>query len=412
MRAVTSVTGLFTLLFAILVGFGVLNLLVTALILDFDGAPSINEAGRLRAQSQQLALAARAADRGNEAYRAQLLNVLERTNATFELLRNGNPALGVSPLEGDQRIQLERLWLQWQGMRGRAEGLLAMSRGTPQFEEQVADLQARSEAFLVSADELVRDVVASSQGDVRHARRNVVAVNVVLGLAALLVSAMAWYLSWRLVFLPVGRLMGLTQALAAGQLHRRFGPRYTPGDIGRLGRAFDAMAESLERQQMLERQAMSDELTGLLNRRGFLRSLASVIELAERSELEFTVCFVDVDQFKAINDSYGHAAGDEALRDVAASLLAAFRRGDVVARIAGDEFAVIALGTPSSEHARIRGAIEQALRAQQAKEPRPYRLTVSVGAVSYFNGATADALLRLADEQMYERKRERRQPAA
>jgi diguanylate cyclase (GGDEF)-like protein len=163
---------------------------------------------------------------------------------------------------------------------------------------------------------------------------------------------------------------------------------------------------------MLERQAMSDELTGLLNRRGFLRSLASVIELAERSELEFTVCFVDVDQFKAINDSYGHAAGDEALRDVAASLLAAFRRGDVVARIAGDEFAVIALGTPSSEHARIRGAIEQALRAQQAKEPRPYRLTVSVGAVSYFNGATADALLRLADEQMYERKRERRQPAA
>ncbi len=412
MRHFTSVTGLFALLFAILVGFGALNFAVTALMLRFDGAPAINEAGRLRARSQQLALAARTVDRSDAAYRAQLAEVIRATEATFDSLLSGNERTGLDPVTGDSRVQVERLQSEWGGLRGRAEELMLVTRRTPEAEQQIFQLQMRSDAFLQSADQVVRDLVRTNQQQVATARRDILTANMALGAGAFVASGLAWYLSWRLVFLPVGRLTALTQAFAAGKLDRRFGPRYTPGEIGRLGRGFDAMAESLVRQQALERQAMSDELTGLLNRRGFMASLESIIELSERAGLAFTVCFIDVDRFKAINDSFGHAAGDQALRDLAAALTATFRRGDVVARIAGDEFAVIAVGADAVEHAWIDSGVKKALQAQQAREPRPYQLAVSVGAVSSFHGATADALLQLADEEMYAQKRARRAAAA
>lgn len=412
MRHLTSVTGLFALLFATLVGFGALNFGVTALLMRFDGATAINEAGLLRVQSQRLALAARATDRTDVAYRAQLSEVLQATGDTFTSLLSGNERTGLAPVTGDERAQVERLQAEWNGLRSRAEELVLITRGTPHAEQKVAELQVRSEAFMQHADQLVRDLVRSNQRQLAAARRNILTANLGLGAGAFFASALTWYLSWRLVFLPVGRLTTLTQAFAAGELDRRFGPRYTPGEIGRLGRAFDAMAESLVHQQTLERQAMSDELTGLLNRRGFLASLETIVDLSERSDLEFTVCFVDVDRFKAINDGFGHAAGDQALRDVGAALTATFRRGDVVARIAGDEFAVIALGTDTVGQEWIYSGIEKALQAQQAREPRPYELSVSVGAVSSFHGATPDALLRLADEEMYAHKRERHAAAA
>ena len=90
----------------------------------------------------------------------------------------------------------------------------------------------------------------------------------------------------------------------------------------------------------LSRLSVTDALTGALNRRGFLERAATSIAQAQRSGLPSALIMFDIDHFKAINDGYGHAAGDEVLRNVARALLLAMRPGDLLGRLGGEEFAV------------------------------------------------------------------------
>jgi diguanylate cyclase (GGDEF)-like protein len=124
------------------------------------------------------------------------------------------------------------------------------------------------------------------------------------------------------------------------------------------------------------------------------------------------VLFVDIDGLKSINDAYGHAEGDHALRDAAAVLRGAVRRTDVVARLGGDEFAVLLVGrdgagvTPrGAEIATAR--LHDTFVRQSAARRRPYTLSASIGASHFDPGdpAPLETLLQQADEEMYARKR-------
>lgn len=158
-----------------------------------------------------------------------------------------------------------------------------------------------------------------------------------------------------------------------------------------------------QRIALLESLAMTDELTGLLNRRGFERQFAQDMARLQRGfGTGGLLILCDLDGFKPINDSHGHAAGDACLRTVGSALTAAVRKMDVVARLGGDEFAVLMPGATVAQLSTCIGKLTEALE----KTPAIWgdlRLTLraSFGAASYETGdRMVDALAR-ADEALY-----------
>lgn len=164
------------------------------------------------------------------------------------------------------------------------------------------------------------------------------------------------------------------------------------------------------RQARLLHQATTDPLTGALNRAAFDERLrAALARFAETGE-SCALVFVDLDDFKAINDTYGHDAGDACLRETVARARAAIRDNDAVGRIGGDEFAVV-LAPIKGRDAAL--AVRAKIAARLAAAPAPYGDTdepirASLGlAVCPADGTTAEMLLRAADKDMYGAKRSR-----
>ena len=161
---------------------------------------------------------------------------------------------------------------------------------------------------------------------------------------------------------------------------------------------------------MLESQAMTDSLTGLLNRRGFERELARTLALARRHTETGLLVFLDLDRFKNVNDSYGHAAGDEVLRRVGRVLASAVRKTDVVARLGGDEFAIILNRSDSDGGLRRARSIERLVNATVV-DWKGEQIVVrgSIGTHPFGPRDDAAAVLARADDAMYRRKRSRDQ---
>jgi diguanylate cyclase (GGDEF)-like protein len=147
----------------------------------------------------------------------------------------------------------------------------------------------------------------------------------------------------------------------------------------------------------LRRQAATDPLTGLANRGCFRAAATREIALALRGGRAFTLAMLDLDDFKAFNDSNGHLAGDALLTELADAWRGQLRRGDVLARVGGDEFALLMPGTALSDAARVLERLQGAYPAHW-----------STGAVRWAGEDTLDALLERADERLYEHKDRRK----
>lgn len=172
-----------------------------------------------------------------------------------------------------------------------------------------------------------------------------------------------------------------------------------------VGLVEDVTEQRVLRDQ-LRHQALHDHLTGLPNRRLFDDRLAHARRLAARHGHGLAVVVLDLDGFKAINDSRGHAAGDEVLSAVAAALTAACRESDTVARFGGDEFAVLCEGPDTASHA---AALAERLRASLAgpvalADGTTVRVAASVGFATADVADGFDTLLARADRAMYKRK--------
>ncbi len=169
--------------------------------------------------------------------------------------------------------------------------------------------------------------------------------------------------------------------------------------------------------QELRRQARHDPLTGLANRRLLEEHLERVLLQAERTGSEGHVVLIDLDKFKPINDTLGHAAGDEVLRTVAQRLRACMRSTDIVARVGGDEFVIVTStaspGTATDDAFALVARIREAMTQPLLWEETSIKISFSLGLARFGKGRTSSAaLLAEADANMYEDKLERRQDTA
>lgn len=173
------------------------------------------------------------------------------------------------------------------------------------------------------------------------------------------------------------------------------------------------IADISERKHMEEKLralSLTDELTGLHNRRGFLSAAQQSVVLARRNLDGVTLLFIDLDNMKLINDRHGHDEGDRALRATADLLRRVFRESDVLARLGGDEFAVLHVEPKAHEPESVRARLETGLAEINRRGLFPYTLAMSIGMVHRQADALASLndLLAAADAQMYEIKRNKR----
>jgi diguanylate cyclase (GGDEF)-like protein/PAS domain S-box-containing protein len=164
-------------------------------------------------------------------------------------------------------------------------------------------------------------------------------------------------------------------------------------------------AELARSNQILENISLTDDLTGLYNRKGFLALAAHRVKLANRNREPFSIAFIDLDDLKEINDSFGHLEGDRALRDTASLLRECFRESDILARLGGDEFAIF---VAEADEGQIAQRIEERLRERERNSPpRGYPLSLSMGIVVSDNSQEeeVESLLKRADGLMYQQKK-------
>jgi diguanylate cyclase (GGDEF)-like protein len=164
--------------------------------------------------------------------------------------------------------------------------------------------------------------------------------------------------------------------------------------------------ENARLHRLVERQAITDELTGLPNRRQFLAQLDVEVRRAERSGTPLALILADLDDFKLVNDNWGHAVGDQALRRFAAILRSTIRKIDLPARLGGEEFAVLSPDTDLAGGAELAERIRRLLAdGTQTATAQPLRITASFGVSCFPPIAAADELLVDADKSLYQAKR-------
>jgi len=178
-----------------------------------------------------------------------------------------------------------------------------------------------------------------------------------------------------------------------------------------LKRSIDFAIQRKSVIRAAELRAATDALTGLSNRAAFSRTLDQAVAHADRHAAGFALAFIDLDGFKAINDTYGHAAGDEVLVAVASRARGVARSSDHICRLGGDEFVILFDSVVAEEHAkraaaRYAAAIEEPILLSTGME---VRVGVSLGlALCPADGKTASELVQVADQRMYASKAERK----
>jgi diguanylate cyclase (GGDEF)-like protein len=236
-------------------------------------------------------------------------------------------------------------------------------------------------------------------------------IGVLLGGVAVVVLILVPILLWsaRSIERPLAVLETLSVQMRAQEFNIDCDgsvPGNAPREIRSLSLAFCQMARKIkETVGMLERLATTDVLTGLANRRLFLQEAPRLVEVSERAGSPCSLLMIDIDHFKEINDTYGHESGDIVLTEISSVLSQTIRDSDIVARVGGEEFAIVApnssLNAAADLGERIRSAVE--MRGITLPDTVVYR-TVSVGVAEYrseIHKKGIDDVLAAADRALY-----------
>ncbi len=227
--------------------------------------------------------------------------------------------------------------------------------------------------------------------------------------------------SARIVTRPVTSLIQAARKIQKGDLTPRV---KVNGDdeISVLQKTFNSMMdriqETIEEREMacrvldkyaqaVEEKAIRDEMTGLYNYRYFYTRLDEEIERSQRMKTPLSVLILDLDNFKEVNDRYGHVAGDYLLREMTTRLQGLLRSADILARYGGDECAIILPDTSLEEAQVIAGRIQKAFASEPltVQDFDPIRITLSIGAAQYEEKFTPEDFIHTADQALYEAKK-------
>jgi diguanylate cyclase (GGDEF)-like protein len=194
----------------------------------------------------------------------------------------------------------------------------------------------------------------------------------------------------------------------------RSGERQT-GRTEEINASLEAeIAQRKKAEEQLRALSFTDELTGLFNRRGLLTMGDHQLKLARRARRPLLLMYADLDNMKRINDKFGHVEGDAALIEAADILREVFRESDIIARIGGDEFVILAVDSDGAQSEALINRIHQRCILANLKKARPYVLAMSAGSAEFDpdQPATLEELVAQADRAMYaaKQKRQKRPP--
>jgi len=178
------------------------------------------------------------------------------------------------------------------------------------------------------------------------------------------------------------------------------------GNIVGVVVVFHDVSHAREMQKQLSYQATHDSLTGLMNRSAFESRVVEVINIARHEDSNHVLCYMDLDQFKLVNDTCGHVAGDELLRQLSLILISQMRRGDIIARLGGDEFGVLLYGCPIEKGIEIAEGIREVIHNFRFPwDDRQFAVGVSIGIVNISkNSDDLTQLLSIADAACFAAK--------
>jgi len=173
-----------------------------------------------------------------------------------------------------------------------------------------------------------------------------------------------------------------------------------------VGVCFD-ITDRKQMEEELRLLSVTDQLTGLYNRRGFIASAERQLKLASRRKRGLLLFFADLDGMKAINDNFGHEEGDRALNEAAKILKETFRETDILARIGGDEFAIMTIDSPEMTSDILMSRLQDRIDEHNARQDKPFHVSMSIGisTCDSKNMRSLDELMSLADGKMYDNKK-------
>ena len=311
---------------------------------------------------------------------------------------------------GDAHAQWESAYASVRVLAGDAAAADTFAADTgPRGDIAHGELAQRTDAITATAQELDQFSRSALEDYLADAHATKTKLLILLGtIFAISVGATIMYARRmaRNVVRPIQTLCESADRFGAGEFDHRV-EIHSDDEIGELAERFNMMADTIASTHLhLVVQAHHDVLTGLVNRAGFMGRLDAAVDPAATEAGSVSLMFIDVDDFKHVNDDLGHAAGDELLRQVAGRLRGAARANDVVCRLGGDEFAIL-IASPSGDDVaidmadRILAGLEQPFSIHGAL----IRIGASIGIASQRNATySGDYLLRAADIAMYASK--------
>jgi len=176
-----------------------------------------------------------------------------------------------------------------------------------------------------------------------------------------------------------------------------------------LGNSMD-LTDRKRTEEEIRSISVTDQLTGLYNRRGFLTLAEQQLKFSDRNQSDMLLFFADLDGMKWINDTLGHEEGDRALIDVAGILKETFRSSDIIARMGGDEFAILAIDTTGIYPEVMMTRLQNQIDTHNNEVTRRYKISISMGTAYYDpeNPCSFDKLMSRADQLMYEQKKNKK----
>jgi diguanylate cyclase (GGDEF)-like protein len=283
-------------------------------------------------------------------------------------------------------------------LRGRVKAFRALLDDP---EARPEDRAATSHAIVADAQQIIlarKHEIALQLPALERETSDMMSSGLAVAWIVMLLSFAAVQITLRKVVQPIEELSAAADRVAAGNLAAR-APVAGDHEIATLGIAFNRMADELKAR------ARTDELTALPNFRAFRERIDAELDRADRYPERFGVLVLDLDRFKKYNDTFGHSAGNDALRRVSQSIRDTVRSVDFAARYGGEEFAVI---VPQVDRAALL-TIAERVRTNIESLPAPPDgaiVTVSIGAAIYPDDAKdRDALFQSADARLYEAKK-------